>query len=359
MGTANHSLAVAWTAKFSTDTGVKARVKPSPNGYSRSAWLAEGEGRLALSQASTYFDKMDAALGFASPAAGPSDTRLFGISAISAWGYVVRGNSDIKSLDDIGPGTRIAYAESTPFLAAGIDALLAYRGLEKSDVSLIEVGSYSANTTVLTEERADVTFTGPLSGINYQAEATPGGIRWLPLPERSDNPEAYDRYRKILPGYSPGINQTGTESSIGILLDHSFQDYHVRGDEDEEFVYQLYKWTVEHHDEYKDDYVHAKMMSLENLVKYLDQGALEPLADGTIRYLKEVDLWKPEYQARQDALIALAERQVEAFRAAVDEARERGITVQQGDQEWIDLWKEYRVSHDIPLSFGNAVRALD
>ena len=39
VGTANHSIASAWTAEFSASTKVRARVLPAPHGYSRGEWF--------------------------------------------------------------------------------------------------------------------------------------------------------------------------------------------------------------------------------------------------------------------------------------------------------------------------------
>src|SRR5574338_353496 len=133
VGTANHSLAVAWSSKFQAATGCRVAVLPAPNGFARVGWLNTGEGRVTMLQASDYFDQMDAVQGYASKTAGPSDTRVLNMNMVTPWVYAVQ-------------------------------ALLAYRNLKESDVDLVAVGSYGANTAVLAEGRVDVTFTSPISG---------------------------------------------------------------------------------------------------------------------------------------------------------------------------------------------------
>ncbi len=359
VGTANHSLAVAWTGEFTAQTGSRARVLPAPNGFSRAAWLNQGEGRLALFQASDYFDQMDAIEGYATRDAGPTDTRLININQVTGWGYMVRGDSTLQSFDDVGPGTRVSFSPSSSFLVAGVDALLAYRDLERSEVTLVEVGNYGANTAVIPEGRADVTFTSPTSGPSYEAEAGPNSIRWLPLPREEDDPEAYARYRAKHPGYVPMEVESGVTTAIGIHMDHAFQANHVRADEDPEFVYQLLKWMHEQHDSYKDDFTHAHMMSIDNLVAFLETGALQPLHEGAIRYLDELGLWKEEYQARQDRLVELAKAQEAGYRAAIEAAEADGIAIDPENQQWIDFWRDYRAENGLPESFGQAVLALN
>lgn len=358
VGTANHSLAVAWTSKFQAATGTRVAVLPAPNGFARANWLNTGEGRISMMQASDYFDQMNAEQGYASRASGPSDTRVAHLNMVTAWGYVVQGNSKITSLKDIGPGTRIALAKSSSFLVAAIDALLAYRNLAPTDVQLVEVGSFGANTAVLAEGRVDVSFTSPISGPSYQAEAAPAGLRWLEVPNAKDDPEAYARYRSHMPGYIPQVTESGVKSSLGVRLDHAFQTNHVRGDEDPEFVYQLIRWLDENHDSYKKDFTHAHLMTVKNLVAFLDSGALQPMHEGAIRYLKEKNLWKDAHQARQDRLVALAGDRVKGFQAAVAAAEKQGIKVEPGNEAWNTFWTEYRKANGMQTPYGLQVIAL-
>lgn len=358
VGTANHSLAVAWTSKFQAATGVRVAVLPAPNGFARANWLNTGEGRISMLQASDYFDQMDAAQGYGSEASGPSDTRVGFMNMVTPWGFVTRGDTAIKSFDDIKPGTRIAMAKSSSFLVVAVRALLAYRGLKESDVQIVEVGSYGANTAVLAEGRVDVSFTSPISGPSYQAEANPAGLRWLPLPARDKDPAAYDRYRKLMPGYVPQTTVSGVKSALDIPMDHAFQCSHVRADEDPNFVYQLIKWLDENHESYKKDFTHAHLMTVGNLVAFLDSGALQPLHDGTIRYLKDKNLWKPAHQARQDKLVALAAKRVAAFKAAVAAAKSAGLKPVAGDEAWMKFWAEQRAKAGEATPFGEEVLAL-
>ncbi|MBE0627514.1 MAG: TAXI family TRAP transporter solute-binding subunit [Burkholderiales bacterium] len=359
VGTANHSLAVAWSSKFQAATGVKVAVLPAPNGFARAAWLNSGEGRLAMVQASDYFDQMDAVQGYATKTAGPTDTRLIHMNMVTPWGYAVQGDSRIKSINDIGKGTRIALAKSSSFLVAGIEALLAYRNLSHNDVDLVSIGSYGANTAVLAEGRVEVTFTSPISGPSYKAEATPKGLRWLAVPQRQQDPAAYDRYRKFMAGYVPQETVAGVKSAIGVPMDHAFQANHVRANEDPEFVYQLIKWLDENHASYKGDFTHANMLSIANLVLFLDTGALQPLHEGSIRYLKEKGKWKDSYQKRQDQLVQLAQKYEKTYRDAMAAADKKGIAIEASNAQWASFWTEFRPANGISKPFAEEVLALN
>jgi TRAP transporter TAXI family solute receptor len=358
VGTANHSLAVAWTSKFQAATGTRVAVLPAPNGFARANWLNTGEGRIGMLQASDYFDQMDAVQGYASEASGPSDTRVAHMNMVTPWGFVTRGDTKIQSFDDVGPGTKIALAKSSSFLVVAVQALLAYRGLKESDVNLVEVGSYGANTAVLAEGRVDVAFTSPISGPSYQAEANPAGLRWLALPAREKDPAAYERYRKLMSGYVPQSTVSGVKSGIGVRMDHAFQCNHVRGNEDPEFVYQIIKWLDENHESYRKDFTHAHLMTVDNLVAFLDSGALQPLHEGAIRYLKDKGRWKPAHQARQDRLVAMASKRIAGFKGAVAEAKKAGLSIDPGNADWVKSWTDYRARNGMATPFGQDVLAL-
>ncbi len=357
VGTANHSLGVAWTSEFSAQTQSRARVLPAPNGYSRAQWLATGEGDIAMLQASDYFDQMDAVEGFAVDAGGPTDTRVAVMNMVTPWSYIVRGDSDIQSFTDIGAGTRVALASSSSFLMSGVDALLAYNGLTRDDVEIVEVGNYGANTKVVTEGRADVAFTSPLSGTSYEAEANPNGIRWLALPRRDADPEAFDRYRAIMSGYVPASTVSGVETALGLYMDHAYQANHVRADADPDFVYNLQKWLDEHYEDFKDDFTHAPMMSIASMVSFLDAGHLQPLHEGTIKYLSEQGLWKDAYQARQDKLVALAGDRVALYNAAMEAAKADGIDISPENEAWHAFWDDYKAANGVTMSYGEMVMA--
>ena len=358
VGSANHSLAVAWSTEFTAQTGIRVAIKPAPNGYARPEWLNSGEGDIALMQASDYFDQMDAAEGFMTRRGGPSDTRVATMNLITPWGYIVRNDGKVKSFTDVNKDTAVAYTASSSFLAGGMEALLSYNGLTGDDANKVETSNYGANTAVVTEGRAEVAFTSPLSGTSYEAEATPGGVTWLELPKKEEDPEAYARYRKLAVGYVPAVTSSGTKSAIGIYMDHAFQANHVRADADPEFVYHLLKWLDEHYEDFKDDYQHAHMMSVESLRTFVDAGALQPLHEGAIRYLKEKGIWTDEHQARQDALVKLATDRVALWQSTIAEADAQGIEVSPESEDFKVLWEKAKADAGVTKNYANMVGDL-
>jgi hypothetical protein len=112
------------------------------------------------------------------------------------------------------------------------------------------------------------------------------------------------------------------------------------------------------HDKYKNDFKYADMLSISNLVLFLDNGALQPLHEGVIRYLKEKNLWKPKYQTRQDELVKLAQAREKAYQAAMAEAEKKGLTIEPGNAQWMAFWQDYRRAHGMSTPFGEEVLSL-
>lgn len=352
VGTANHSIASAWTAEFSASTGVRARVLPAPNGYARAEWLSTGEADLALMQASDYIERMDAIEGYATRKAGPADTRTIYLSLVCPWGFMVRGDSYIKSIKDISPKTRVAWYRGSSFIMTGIRALLATQGLTPEDVNLVEVGSYAANSRVIAEGRADVAFTSPISDLNYDVAANPNGVRWLEIPTEDEDPKAYRDYKRYQAGYVLARCKSGVESARGVRMSQAYQNYHVRGDEDEDFVYHLVKWLDENHHLYRDKYVHAKLMTLQNFIELLENNPVEPVHPGTIRYLREKGLWKGKYERQNKFNLELSEKYIKTFQAALKEADKKGVKISPQNREWIHFWKQFKKEHGLETSYG-------
>lgn len=212
------------------------RILPTSSGYSRTEWLNTNQGRLTVYQPSDFFDQMDSVEGYAKRTAGPSDTRVMYVLAVTPWGYMVRGDSKIKTVDDITAKTKTVFYSGSTFISNGMRALLALAGVKEADTNKVEVGGYGANTKVVVEGRGEVTFTSPISGTSYAAEAAPNSIRWLTVPAGHKN---FAAFRELSAGYVLAKAESGVKTAIGTPMDHAFQSYHVRGNEGADFVYRL------------------------------------------------------------------------------------------------------------------------
>ena len=67
-----------------------------------------------------------------------------------------------------------------------------------------------------------------------------------------------------------------------------------------------------------------------------------PLHDGTVKYLEEIGRWTPAHESRRQQNIDLITRYIEAYKATIEAADEQGISVDPENEEWLELWDNYR-----------------
>jgi uncharacterized protein len=109
---------------------------------------------------------------------------------------------------------------------------------------------------------------------------------------------------------------------------------------DQEMIYRISKWFHERFDDYKDVHAIAKRMSLEHMRKFLDNSPF-PVAEGTVRYLKEIGQWTEADDAWNNAQIELMDRWVKARNAAIAEAKAKKIKIHWENQEYLNLIKKH------------------
>lgn len=130
----------------------------------------------------------------------------------SAYGFMVRRDSEFQSVEDIA-GNRITYGYTAqPTLRAQVDAILAAGGLTIDDMQSVNVPSVPNGVDDLIAGNADIAFFAIQGGKTREADAAVG-IRWLAL-ENTPEAEAAMRefvptaYIKVIePGTTPGVDE--------------------------------------------------------------------------------------------------------------------------------------------------------
>ena len=67
-----------------------------------------------------------------------------------------------------------------------------------------------------------------------------------------------------------------------------------------------------------------------------------------MRYLEEIGLWTPAHEARRQQNIELLTRYEEAFARCVGMADEQGIDVDSANEEWLEMWGNYKKELGLP-----------
>jgi len=125
----------------------------------------------------------------------------------------------------------------------------------------------------------------------------------------------------------------------------SVNGYMVRQDTDPDLIYHLTKWLDENYDRYKDGSPDTPGITLEN-VMWLAEHNFKPLHDGTVRYLEEKGLWTEAHEARRQANFDLLDIWIAAYKEAIALAKEQELTIDPGNEEWIEFWNNFKA--DLP-----------
>ncbi len=339
----NYATAVAWTTPMAADTEMKIRLVAEMEVSEMLAWVIQGETLMATwgGSASEMFEAIDI---YATRDRGPQPVAYFYVSSKTDIGFVTRGDSTIKTPYDITPGTKIIYYVWMPKTI--YEALLAWGNVSPDDVEWVPTSDIGVAAGMILDGSADLVFAFPTTPANYDIEYCPQGASWIELNAEED-PDGAARFREVYPGQTYGVMSTGMPSCHGVWGITAVNGYMVRQDADPDLIYNLTKWLDENYDRFKDGSPDTGGITLDN-VMYLGEHNFKPLHDGTVRYLEEKGLWTQAHEARRQANIALLDRWIEAYKEAIDMADDAGIAIDPGNEEWMELWENYKEELGLP-----------
>ena len=338
-----------WAPMLSNDTGANIRVVPEDSElrrYMRFAISKEFEiASISVAEGAAAMQGQD---GYKTQRAFP--TRILWFQNDTPWGFVVRGDSDIKTIYDLKKkGVKVALStQSPPMMVAVQEALPAFIGWTKEEAAenwtFVPAGSYPDNCRTIPDGRADVAYVTPISSITFEMEAHPRGLRWLAMP--IEDADGWKGFMKIRPTVLPVTMDFGVKSAIGVDGLASAFLYFTRPDLDQEMVYRIAKWLDESFDKYKAVHSIAERMSLSYYRTFLNHSPL-PVAEGTIRYLREIGKWTESDDKWNADAIALMDRWIAARNAALDEAEAKKVKVHFEDPAFLEIFTKH--TKDIPV----------
>jgi TRAP transporter TAXI family solute receptor len=345
LGGSVYATFMAWTAVLQNDVGTMVRVVPEDNEALRKKMVQHGdafmcgfnEGTKSIYEAQDIYATRDGGVWYA---------QSIWTLIKGSYSFMVRGDSEIRTIYDIQPGVKIAVMPGVPGMDEVYEAFLAWAGLTLDDAVQVPFGTFDAMIRSVPNGTADVAFIPGLAhSAVYEAEAAPHGLHWIDLNPNED-PDGAARFVAVKPGTLFAPITEGVPSVQGVWGVLVVSTMGTRADADEELVYNLTKWLYENWDDYKDQYFYCETsMSWETMRAYLDV-TYDPFHDGTIRFLEEIGEWTEADELRQEYNRSLATRYVEAYQAAIAEADELDIVVHPTNEEWVDLWESYK--SDIP-----------
>lgn len=338
---------VSWTSILEADTGMKVRVVPEADPGTAVLYLPRGDAFMSSVSKNVLADIIEASEDYALRDAGPFQARIVWVHDLANAGIFTRGDSDIKTIYDIGPGTRFSVWNMRPSTLNPYRSLLSWIQVPEDDIIWVDAGDFEGAMRAIAEGRADIAFGFPTSPMLLEVASAPHGIRFLDLNSEAD-PEGARRWQANDPLYTFAPMASGIEEAQGVwgTVGYLFDITDVSSDPD--LVYHTARWLDENYDQYKDAYDSNKYMTIDHLMEGLKTTFL-PVHEGLIRYLKEKGLWTEDHDRRQAENIARLDKYQEAYTAAIDLADSRGVEVAPTNPDWINLWETYKVDHQIPL----------
>ena len=168
---------------------------PAGNDVARLAPLRAKRAMTSAMGSGTYFAQ-EGVFEFGSKEWGPQSLQLL-LSSVdcNAGSLGVARDTGVKEIKDL-RGKRVGFVVGSPALNQNSLAILAFGDLKQSDVKVVEFSSYGAMWKGLINNDTDAAFATTITGPAKEAETSPRGIIWPPLPH-SDT-AGWERVQKVV-----------------------------------------------------------------------------------------------------------------------------------------------------------------
>jgi TRAP transporter TAXI family solute receptor len=298
-GSSGFNIAVAIGKAIKDKHGADVRVLPAGNDVARLQPVKGGRAQASAMGIGVYFAQ-EGVFEFAVREWGPQPLGLMlASSACNAISLGVAKDTGVKEIKDL-KGKRVGMVVGAPSLNQNAMAVLAFGGLTRNDVKLVEFSSYGAMWKGMVNNEVDAAIASTISGQAKEAEASPRGLVYPPTP--ASDSAGWARLHKFGPYYAPHKATCGvgaTAQSPIELPNYPYPIFVAYASQSADVVHAFTKAMILEYAAYKDAAPGADGFELarQNLTWVL------PLHAGALRAIKEAGGWKPEYDAHQAALV--------------------------------------------------------
>ena len=298
-GSSGFNIGVAVGKMFKDKHGTDVRVLPAGNDVARLAPLRGGRAQASMMGVGVYFAQ-EGVLEFAVKEWGPQPLRLILASTdCNAVSVGVAKDTGVKEVKDL-RGKRVGMVVGSPALNQNALAVLAFAGLGKNDVKLVEFSSYGAMWKGILNNEVDAAIASTISGQAKEVEASPRGLMYPPAP--ASDKAGWARINKISPYYAPHKTTCGPGMSAQNpveLPNYPYPIFMVYASQPASLVYSLAKSMIVNYDLYKDGAPGAAGLELKRQIL---SWAL-PYHEGAVKAFKESGVWNAEHEAHNQGLI--------------------------------------------------------
>ena len=298
-GSSGFNIAVAVGKMFKDKHNADVRVLPAGNDVARLTPLKTGRAQMSAMGIGIYFAQ-EAVFEFAVKEWGPQPLRLMlsstDCNAISLGVAKDTGAKEVKDLK----GKRVGIVVGSPALNQNAYAILAFGGLTRSDVKLVEFSSYGAMWKGILNNEVDAAIASTISGQAKEAETSPRGLFYPPTPAADS--AGWARLHKIGPYFLPHKATCGvgvSPQAPAELPSYAYPIFMTYADQPADLVYNLTRAMIVNYDAYKDGAPGAAGLD----VKKQNMTWVLPYHEGAVRALKEAGVWKAEHEAHNQKLL--------------------------------------------------------
>jgi TRAP transporter TAXI family solute receptor len=308
-GTAGFNIAVGVGKMMKDKYGTDLRVLPAGNDVARLAPLRAKRALMSAMGSGTYFAQ-EGVFEFGAKEWGPQPLQLL-LSSVdcNAGSLGVAADIGVKDIKDL-KGKRVGFVVGSPALNQNSLAILAFGGLKQTDVKAVEFASYGAMWKGLINNDTDAAFGTTITGPAKEAETSPRGLIWPPLP--ANDKTGWERVQKVGSFFFPHRATCGAGISpekpieLGTYPYPIFVAYApVPADQ----VYAITKAMIVNYDAYKDSAPGAGGLAADRQTK----NWVVPVHPGAVKALKEAGQWSDQQEAHNNALLKRQEVLVAAW----------------------------------------------
>ena len=333
-GTAGFNIAVAVGKMMKDKYGTDLRVLPAGNDVARLAPLRAGRAASSAMGSGTYFAQ-EGVFEFGAREWGPQALQLV-LSTVDCNGGslgVARdtGVTEIKQLK----GKRVGFVVGSPALNQNALAILAFGDLKQSDVKIVEFSSYGAMWKGLINNDTDAAFATTITGPAKEAETSPRGLIWPPLPH-NDN-AGWERVQKVGSFFFRHLATCGAGISKEKPIElgtYPYPIFVVYGSQPADQVYAVTKGN-----DYGLRHLQGRRRRCGGLAADRQTKKwVVPVHPGAVKALKEAGQWSDDQEAHNNALF---KRQAVLAAAWADYGKSSPPS---DDKEFLAAWMNARAA---------------
>ena len=325
-GSSGFNIAVAVGKAFKDKHNTDLRVLPAGNDVARLAPLKGGRAQVSAMGIGVYFAQ-EGVFEFAVKDWGPQPLRLLLASSdCNAISLGVAKDAGVREIKDL-KGKRIGMVVGSPALNQNAFAVLAFAGLGRGDVRLVEFSSYGAMWKGILNNEVDAAIASTISGQAKEAESSPRGLLYPPVP--AADKAGWARLNRIGPYYAPHKATCGVGVSAQNpveLPNYPYPIFTAYAAQPAELVYGVTKSMIVNYAAYKDGAPGAAGLELQrqNLAWVL------PYHEGAVKAFREAGVWKPEHEAHNQAALKRQEVLAGAWNSLLKTNPAEGETFRKG-----------------------------